>query len=255
MKRREAGPVPWGLRVLHALVFLTAAAGPLMAGSTEWGWLARSLERPFTPGTPAQWGVLAGSGASGVLGLLMLLQLIQRRSIRLSLSLGVIGALALTVLGLSGPLPEGRSWASADGAILRSATALQREAVAVLQREGEAPSDARAWSALLQTLPAAVVPVHRGASRRSLSYEVLRVNTPSERPLALVPGMLLVFVSPDRASFIMRVVGLDATSAAVILSDDRGDTLLLRGTFNPENANREPSHRPLHETPPSGGGL
>jgi hypothetical protein len=62
---------------------------------------------------------------------------------------------------------------------------------------------------------------------------VVRVETPEARPEPLLPGALLLHVSPDGAAFELRLVGLGEGQPQV-LRDETGAAVVLRGLYNPD---------------------
>jgi hypothetical protein len=238
VRGREGGPSPWGLRVVHAGVFLALAAVPLGAALPEWRHVVDALSRPFHVGEPPRWLLLLGSVAAAVGTARLLSGLVLRRSAPLWASLAVLAGVGGTLAFGRGP-PAERSEARANLAFLASARRVHLAMVDRLQTRTEVPVEPGPWQAALEQAwrPDARV---LGRTFRTVPPRVVRVPAPEARAERSVPGDLWLFVSPDGVSFSLRVVGLEAGQPA-LLRDDTGAALVLRGLFNPDLPATEPS--------------
>ncbi|NMO21754.1 hypothetical protein HPC49_38410 [Pyxidicoccus fallax] len=230
--RSRAGDTsPWGLRLVHAGVFLVLAAVPLGAALPEWRHVARALSRPFHAGAPPRWLLLVASVVAAVGTARLLVGLARRRSAPLWASLAVLAGVGATLASGRRP-PEERSEPRANLAFLASARRVHLEMVGQLQSAAAVPVEVGPWQAALER---ARRDDARVADRtfRAVPPRVVRVAEPDSRAEPVVPGDLWLFVTPDGVSFSLRVVGLEAGQPA-LLRDETGAPLVLRGLFNPD---------------------
>lgn len=232
--RREApGRSPVALRLIHAAIFLVFAAGAVAAAFPEWRHGVFALGRPFHTGAPPRALLILGSAlaATGALGLLLALS--QGRSAPLGISWLILGGAGATVLGTAGsPPPERPSEIAANTALIHLGQGLQRTMVERLQQHGEVPVALGPWQDTLTQLPPALHPF-RTRTFQQVTSQVWKVETSEARPESLLPGSLLLFVSPDGASFELRLVGL-VEGRPQVLVDDTGAPVTLRGLYNPD---------------------
>jgi hypothetical protein len=232
--RREApGRSPLALRLIHAAVFLAFAAGAMAAALPEWRHGVFALGRPFHTGSPPRallilGSVLAATGAAG-----LLLALARGRSAPQGNSWLILGGAVAAVLGTAGSSPPERpSELSANTALIHLGQSLQRAMVDRLQQHGEVPVAIEPWQEALSRMPPSFHPF-RTRTFQQVTSQVWRVATPESRPESLLPGSLLLFVSPDGASFELRLVGLTDGHPQVLV-DHTGIPVTLRGLYNPD---------------------
>ncbi len=232
--RREApGRSPLALRLIHAAVFLAFAAGAVAAALPEWRHGVFALGRPFHTGAPPRALLILGSmlAATGAAGLL--LALVRGRSAPQGNSWLILGGAAAVVLGTAGrPPPERPSELAANTALIHLGQGLQRAMVERLQQHGEVPVAIEPWQGTLDQMPPPRHPF-RTRTFQQVTSQVWKVETPESRPEPLLPGSLLLFVSPDGASFELRLVGL-SDGRPQVLVDHTGAPVTLRGLYNPD---------------------
>jgi hypothetical protein len=233
VRHKAPGRSPLALRLMHAAVFLAFAAGAVAAALPEWRHGVFALGRPFHAGSPPRallilGSVLAATGAAG-----LLLALARGRSAPQRNSWLILVGAGATVLGTAGsPPPERPSEISANTALIQLGQGLQRAMVERLQERGEVPVAPGPWQELLDRMPPARIPF-RTRTFQQVTSQVWKAETPESRPEPLLPGSLLLFVSPDGASFELRLVGL-ADGRPQLLVDDTGAPVTLRGLYNPD---------------------
>jgi hypothetical protein len=233
VSRKAPGRSPLALRLIHAAVFLAFAAGAVAAALPEWRHGVFALERPYHTGSPPRVLLLLGSvlAAAGAAGLL--LALARGRSAPQGNSWLILGGAGAVVLGTAGsPPPERPSESSANTALIQFGQSLQRAMVDRLHEQGEVPVALGPWRQVLDQLPPSRHPF-RTRTFQQVTSQVWKVETPESRPEPLVPGSLLLFVSPDGASFELRLVGL-LEGRPHVLVDDTGAPVTLRGLYNPD---------------------
>ncbi|MCY1021977.1 hypothetical protein [Pyxidicoccus sp. MSG2] len=236
-RRGEGGSSPWGLRLVHAGVFLALAAVPLGASRSEWRHLVDALSQPFNVGAPPRVLMLVGSVVAAVGLVRLLVALARGRSAPLWASLAVLAGVAGTLVYGREPV-DARSEPRANLAFLASARRVHLEMVGQLQSKAEVPVETAPWQALLEQAFRADARV-RDRSFRSVPARVLRVETPGAAAERTVPGDVWLFVSPDGVTFSLRVVGLEQGRPA-LLRDDTGEPVVLTGLFNPDLPAAEP---------------
>jgi len=233
VSRKAPGRSPLALRLIHAAVFLAFAAGAVIAALPEWRHGVFALERPFHTGSPPRVLLILGSmlAAAGAAGLL--LALARGRSAPQRNSWLILGGAGAVVLGTAGsPPPERPSELSANTALIHLGQSLQRAMVDRLQEHGEVPVALAPWQQALNQVPPSRHPF-RARTFQQVTSQVWKAETPEARPEPLVPGSLLLFVSPDGASFELRLVGL-LDGLPHVLVDDTGAPVTLRGLYNPD---------------------
>ncbi|SEU18496.1 hypothetical protein [Stigmatella erecta] len=228
-----SGRSPAALRWLHALVFFGFAAGTVAAALPDWRHLLSALRVPYHLGTPPRPVLLLGSVLAGAGGAWLVWALARGRSAPLMASWLILGGGVSAVLGAAGsPPPESPSESAFNVALIQWGQRVQVAMVGELQTRGEVPTGEAPWRAALERAGTARIPV-RGPGFRQVPPQALRTASPEEKPEPLVPGALLVYVSPDGAAFELRLVGLQGGQPAV-LRDDTGAILVLRGLYNPD---------------------
>jgi hypothetical protein len=232
--RREApGRSPLALRLIHAAVFLAFAAAAVAAALPEWRHGVFALGRPYHVGSPPRallvlGSVLAAAGAAWLLG-----ALVRGRSAPLAASWLILGGVGASVLGAAGGTPPERpSEFAANTTWIQVGQRVQLALVGQLQERGEVPVALEPWQAALDQ---AALPRSRARTKtfQQVPPRVVRVEPPEARPEPLTPGALLLHVSPDGAAFELRLVGLEE-GRPVVLRDDTGAAVVLRGLYNPE---------------------
>lgn len=207
------------LKALHAAVFLGLAAATVALVFPEARQLAFALSAPYHFGSPPSVPALI-AGNLAILGAgLLIRQLIRRKRVPLSVSVLILVAFAL---GLVTPVPpegSGRSWAAADKEILEAARQVHLAAVQRLQAMGVITMEG--WVAPSGFSPA------RNSSFVRVPYQV--VFGKGDRP-----GSLEVQLSEDGVSFELEALGFGPDGSVAPLADEKGDPLVLRGTYNPE---------------------
>jgi hypothetical protein len=231
--RREApGRSPLALRLIHAAVFLAFAAGVVAAALPEWRHGVFALGRPYHVGSPPRALLILGSAlaVTGAAGLLVALA--RGRSAPLAVSWLILGGAGATVLGSAGsPPPERSSELSANTALIQLGQRVQLSMVTQLQARGEVPVALAPWQETLERLAPSRRPFLTWTFQ-PVPSRVVQVETPEARPEPLVPGTLLLLVSPDGASFELRLVGL-VEGRPQVLMDETGAPVVLRGLYNP----------------------
>jgi hypothetical protein len=228
-----SGRSPPVLRWLHALVFFGFAAGALAAAQPDWQHLFSALRTPYHLGNPPRPVLLLGSVLAGAGGLRLAWALVRGRSAPLLASWLILGGGVSAVLGAAGsPPPAPPSEAAFNIALIQWGQGVQRAMVGELQTRGEVPTAEAPWHAAISRAGTSRIPVRSQGFRQVLPPSP-RTATPEALPEPLVPGSLLVYVSPDGAAFELRLVGL-ARGQPVVLRDDTGAVLVLRGLYNPE---------------------
>jgi hypothetical protein len=221
------------LRLIHVAVFLAFAAGAVAAALPEWRHGVFALGRPYHVGAPPQallalGSVLAAAGAAG-----LLVALARNRSAPLQASWLILGGAGAAVLGTAGsPSPERPSELFANTALIQLGQGVQRAMVDQLHQRGEVPVARDPWQETLERVPPARSPFRTRTFQR-VPPQVWKGETPEARPEPLVPGALLLFVSPDGASFELRLVGL-LDGRPQVLADETGGPVVLRGLYNPD---------------------
>jgi hypothetical protein len=238
--RREApGRSPLALRLIHGAIFLAIAAGVMAAAFPEWQQGLHALQQPYHAGSPPRALLVAGSvlAVAGALGLLA--SLVGGRSAPLAVSWLILGGAGTAVFGAAASAPpEQPSELAVNTRLIHLGQRLQLSMVGRLQEHGEVPVALAPWQEALEQMAPAESPI-RTRSFRQVPPQVIRVETPEARPQPLVPGSLLLFVSPDGASFELRLVGL-AGGLPQVLEDDTGAPVVLHGLYNPDLPNPLP---------------
>ncbi len=233
MARSEApGRSPLALRLIHAAVFLGFAAVAVRAALPEWQHGLFALGRPYHVGTPPLPLLLLGSllAAAGALGVLVALA--RRRSAPLVASWLVLGGLGAVLLGSAGQTPPARtSEIAANTTLIQVGQRVQLTMVDQLQSRGEVPVAREPWQQAL-TAASVAMPQVRTRGFQPVSPQIIEVKEPGARPEPLHPGSLLLTVSPDGASFEISLVGLQE-GQPVVLEDETGAPVVLRGLYNP----------------------
>ncbi|MFL5350467.1 MAG: hypothetical protein ACJ8AT_37325 [Hyalangium sp.] len=232
-RRQPPGRSPLALRLIHAAIFLAISAGVMTACFPEWPHGVRALRHPYHVGTPPQALLLLGFllGATGAL--LLLGSLTRGRSAPLAVSWLILGGAGAAVLGTAASAPPERpSELAVNTRLIQLGQRLQLAMVSRLQERGEVPVAREPWQQALEQVAPEESPIRTRAFRQ-VPPQVSRVETPEARPQPLVPGMLLLFVSPDGASFELRLVGL-ADGLPQVLVDETGAPVVLRGLYNPD---------------------
>jgi hypothetical protein len=232
-ERREApGRSPLALRLIHAAIFLAIAAGAVAAAVPEWRHAALALEHPYHVGPPPRallvlGSVLAAAGAAGLLA-----ALVRGRSASLNVSWLILGGAGAAVLGSAiSPLPKIPSEPAVNTQLIYLGQRVQTSMVGYLQERGEVPVAPELWQAVLLRVTPSESPI-RTRTFQQVALRVVRVETPEAKPEPLVPGTLLLYVSPDGASFELRLVGLSEGQPRVLV-DETGAPVVLQGLFNP----------------------
>jgi hypothetical protein len=233
-ERREApGRSPLALRLIHAAIFLAIAAGAVAAAVPEWRHAALALGRPYHIGPPPRALLVLGSvlAVAGVAGLLA--ALVRGRSASLNVSWLILGGAGAAVLGSAlAPLPEIPSEPAVNTRLLQLGQSVQTAMVGQLQERGEVPVAPEPWRAVLERVAPSESPI-RTRTFQQVAPRVVRVEAPEAKPEPLAPGTLLLYVSPDGASFELRLVGLSEGQPRVLV-DETGAPVVLQGLFNPD---------------------
>lgn len=232
--RSAAGqPSPLGLRLVHAAVFIAFAAGVIVTVLPEWRHLAHALGQPFNVGAPPRWLALGASLLALVGAVRLGWGLVRGRSAPLWASGAILLAVPATLAsGSPRGLEETRSEVAANLEFLRVARRVHLAMVQELQAHAGAPVDVDVWrTALVRAGPREGL-VHTRAFR-PVEPQVLWLPSEEAVPGALVPGALAVHVLPEGVGFSVRVVGLKE-GRPVLLKDEEGGTLVLRGLYNPD---------------------
>lgn len=220
-----AGPAPLGLRILHAIVFLGFSSTAIAGTHLELLHLVHAVTQPFNSGTPPQ--VLPC--LSGLLSLLLAAFLIVRLFLRQSVPVGV-SALMLVAFGLSFTVllhpPEQRSVPGANVKALDAARALHHDLDDLLKQSGRVPDDVKA--------PQGPSPFHRRFD--ALPWHVEKTARLDALPSGAEPGWLLLDVSDDRKGFGVSAVGIDPSGTPIVLRDDQGNPVELKGARDPDPA-------------------
>lgn len=230
-RRSERAPA---LRLIYAVVFLGIASAAYAASYPEVLHLLDALSREFHSGIPPRPVTLLGVAVVtfGVLGVLW--AFLRRREIPLAFSLAILLGGAACLVGLSQEMSGGRSWASADKEILRVASLVHRQMVDRLQTEGAVPTDEASWQRVLDEASKGQPSPARTRGFAQVPYSVARVKETEDRPAKLIPGTLVFWVAPEGEAFDLHPIGFDREGGVAQLADDRGEKLVLKGTFNPD---------------------
>ncbi|WP_224245662.1 hypothetical protein [Hyalangium gracile] len=231
--RSEApGRSPPGLRLIHAAIFLAIAAGVVAAAVPEWRQGLFALGRPYHAGPPPRALLVLGSVLAAAGGAGLLVALARGRSAPLGVSWLILGSAGVAVLGAAGSPPrEFPSELALNTRLIQLGQRVQAFMVGQLQERGEVPVAHEPWQEALARAAPAESPI-RTRSFRQVPPQVVRVRTPEARPEPLVPGSLLLWVSPDGAAFELRLVGLEGGLPRVLV-DDAGAPVVLHGLYNP----------------------
>ena len=233
----RAAASPLGLRVVHALVFLALAAPVLWGSAPEWRHLAHALSQPFHAGAPPSAALLAGALLAAAGALRLLAGLVRGRSAPLWASGAVLAALLLAwaAQGRGAGTDLERSEGRANLAFLQVGRRVHFSMVGALQRDGESSRDEAAW---VRALAGATAREDRVRDRllRAQPPRVRLTAAPDSVPESLVPGEVLVWVSPDGATFELRLVGFDEAGVrpALLRDPETHGALVLKGLFNPD---------------------
>ncbi len=241
-----------GLRVVYGVVYLGLAAAAVAAALPELSQLLFALSRDFHFGTPPRPAALLGVGLVAVGLGVVILRWSRGGDAPLWASGLVLLAAALPVLGMWREVPQGRSWAAADKAILDVAHLVQRQMVDRLQSEGEVPRALAPWQNVLGEVTKNRASPVLDRSFARVPYALERIPEPNARPQPLRPGTLLVYVAPEGEAFEIYPVGFSPEGDVAPLADEGGNPVVLRGTFNPEM--RQAPAVPSLPTPGSGFG-
>lgn len=220
-------PASAPLRLIHALIFLGFAAATIAATHQELLQLWRSVTQPFHAGTPAA-PLATSAGLTALLGAgVLLVCFALAKSAPLFVSVVMLGAFGagFTVLSLE---PKQRTAPGANLMAIDEAKVLHKRLNTMLQMTGTVPTDAQAI-ALGDETPY----YQRGFA--SLPWHVELVKDTSVLPPGAQPGWLLLKSSPDRTSFIITAVGIDAEGNAALLRD-KADAIEFRGAYNPDTS-------------------
>ncbi|WP_224360384.1 hypothetical protein [Hyalangium versicolor] len=240
-ERREApGRSPLALRLVHAAIFLAIVAGVVAAAVPEWrhGWFA--LGRPYHAGPPPRALLLLGSALATVGAAALLVALARGRSAPLGVSWLVLGGAGAVVLGAAGSPPrENPSELAINTRLIQLGQSVQTAMVGRLQERGEVPVALEPWQEALARAAPSESPI-RTRTFQQVPPRVVRVETPEARPEPLIPGTLLLYVSPDGASFEIRLVGLSPQGLPQVLGDETGAPVVLQGLYNPDLPARIP---------------
>ncbi len=232
-RREPPGRSPWALRLLHATVFLSFAVGVGIAALPEWRHTVAALARPYHVGEPPRALLLVGSALAAAGALSLLASLMRGRSAPLAASWLILAGLAGGILGASGAQPPERpSELAANTRLILVGQRVQIAMVSQLQERGEVPVTPEPWLRTLEPL-ASASSWPRARTFRPVPPRVVPMATPEARPEPLVPGSLLLHVSPDGASFELRLVGL-RDGRPQVLVDETGAAVVLRGLYNPD---------------------
>ncbi len=209
--RREApGRSPLALRLIHGSLFLAIAAGVMAAAFPEWQQGMAALQLAYHAGSPPRVLLVVGSVLAVAGALALLAALVRGLSAPLGVSWLILGGAGAAVLGAAASAPpEHPSELSVNTGLIQLGQRLQLAMVGRLQERGEVPVAREPWQEALEHVAPAESPI-RTRTFRQVPPQVIRVETPEARPQPLVPGSLLLFVSPDGAAFELRLVGLSA---------------------------------------------
>jgi hypothetical protein len=217
-------PVPTGLRILHAIVFLGFASTAIAATHLELLHLVRSVLHPYNSGTPPQPLPCAVGIAAILLALTLIARFGRRRSV-LFISVLMLVAFALSFTTLFLPAPELRSTAGANAKALLAASKVHNEVNDILQASGKAPRD--------PSTPPEPSPF-RARDFHPLAWHVALVPRTDALPDGAQPGWLLLRVADDQSSYSITAVGLDPEGKATVLRDEGGEPIELKGAYNPD---------------------
>jgi hypothetical protein len=224
--RAAPAPAPIALRLLHAIVFFGFAASAIAGTHIELIHLYRSLAHPFHSGTlPGLFPCISGV-TSILLAAFLLVRLLLRQTAPLAVS-----ALMLVAFGLSFTTlliePSLRSVPGANAKALEAAREVHADLNTPLQSAGRVPEEMSA--------PKGESPFRRRGFA-PLPWHVEKVASLSTLPAGAEPGWILVHVNDDRAGFSIGTVGVNSEGAPVVLADEHGEPIELRGAFNPDTA-------------------
>ncbi len=224
---------PAGLRLVHAVVFLGFASATLAAVHPELIQLWVAWSHDFHPGTPPSvLGVAAGLVAAG--GALTLVVFFARgQSAPLWVSGALLGSLLAGLASQGRGAPSRRSPEGANLLLLELGRAVHLKARDRLQQTGEAPTAKLFWDEALTTSMGPERPFHQRWFA-DVPWKLELLSRAEDFPAAAQPGTLLVFVSEDKATFTITLVGLDEHLAPARLRDRENRPIELKGVFNPD---------------------
>lgn len=228
MNRTDAAP--FGLRLVHAIVF--SALGFLVARASrpEWEQLLHMLRRPFIIGAPPQPGLLLAGLVAALSVLTLWIFLVRGRSAPTALSVVIGGALSWSMF-VAAPEETRVSAARVNLELLEATRGVQHRLGSQLQREGEVAPVEAFQLALAETRAPRHVELRDNRGRRV----DIRLKTVSDMEVEVepVPGEIWLWRSPGGGAFALRAVGIDAEGHPHPLTDDRGDALWLEAAYQP----------------------
>ncbi|HEX5747879.1 MAG TPA: hypothetical protein VFZ09_16670 [Archangium sp.] len=226
-------PAPLPLRVLHGLVFGGFTAMCLAAGSPELLHLVRTQLQPFHPGPPPRLDMLLPMLAALVGMVAVLVQNVRGRTVRLSWSLLILGALVLTLWGQRDGLVAGRTADSANVKILEVARKLHEGTAGALRSQGAVSEDVGTWQTALEQISQGEPSPVRTRSFAPLPFRIRKIESPEALPSDAPPGTLLLYVMPGGFAYALHPVGVSPTGEPWPLRAPDGEALVFRGAANP----------------------
>jgi hypothetical protein len=219
-----AGPAALGLRIIHAIVFLGFASAAVAGTHLELLHLFRALTQPYNSGTPPELLPCISGVLSALLAAFLLVCLVLRRRVPLAVS-----GLMLIAFGLSFTVllhhAEQRSPPGANVKALDAARALHHDLDDLLKQSGHVPQGVQA--------PDGASP-YRRRDFSALAWHLEKTPKLDALPPGAEPGWLLLHVSDDRAEFGVTVVGIDPHGAPMLLKDEDGNPVELKGVRDPD---------------------
>jgi hypothetical protein len=224
------------LKIIHAVVFWGFCALAIAAASPELDQVRFAQRGDWHAGTPPFWPALLGAGLSLGGAVVLGVRLVQRREVTLFVSGSILlgFGVALTV---NATAPSQRSVESANVALLEVARELQRQMGARLQKDAAVPTEPAAWAeglAEAQKVKADFPPAVRSRAFALQGFATQRVEAEDWEGQGAPPDTLGVWISADRVTFTITPVGISNLGEAVVLLDDLGRPIRLRGVFNPD---------------------
>jgi hypothetical protein len=148
----------------------------------------------------------------------------------LLVSLGVLAGFGMALTGLSAEYAE-RSPHGANKKFLETGGELFGMVSGLAKSTGAAPDDPKAYEIALQQIAETQQKPspYRKGMKEIVPYRVEMTAEQDTWPRTAPPGTVLVWVSPDRANYSLRFIGLDDFRQPALLKDELGRTFALRG--------------------------
>ncbi|MFT3842953.1 MAG: hypothetical protein QM723_38550 [Myxococcaceae bacterium] len=221
-------PLPFRLFHLVALVGFTASA--VAAAGTELVQLYAAYHWEYHSGTDPHWLAVGGAALAVLTMLAVVGGIAIKRPLPLLISALVLLGFGLALTGLSFEYSE-RSVHGANRKFLDLGSALFDVVHDLSRQGGIAPDDPKAWNQALKQIAETQQsgsPYRKGLNEVvpfRLEFTAKEDTWPRNAP----PGTVLVWLAEDRSLFSLRFVGLDELHQPMLLKDETGKVVSLRG--------------------------